>query len=187
MRPRAPERGQERRQRFRQLYRAVVASLALCCADASFAASAFVDKAASILALFIIFVMPIGLIALFWIVHVLPEKIAHKRHHPQKDAIHVLCLLSLVFGGLLWPLAWLWAFTKPVFHKMAYGTDRSDDYYAGEASATAAASATSSEGAATGQEPTPAALRAEIAELKRKLAELETRGGGSPASAGGGA
>ena len=25
-----------------------------------------------------------------------------------------LCLLSLVFGGLLWPIAWLWAYTKPV-------------------------------------------------------------------------
>ena len=31
-----------------------------------------------------------------------------------------------VFRGLLWPLAWLWAYTKPVFHKMAYGTDVAD-------------------------------------------------------------
>ena len=29
-----------------------------------------------------------------------------------------------VFGGILWPLAWLWAYTKPVLHKLAYGTDR---------------------------------------------------------------
>ena len=28
--------------------------------------------------------------------------------------IRTLCLLSLVFGGLLWPIAWLWAYTKPV-------------------------------------------------------------------------
>jgi hypothetical protein len=42
----------------------------------------------------------------------------------------VLCLLSLVFGGLLWPLAWLWAYTRPVLHKLAYGRDRHDDYYA---------------------------------------------------------
>jgi hypothetical protein len=34
-----------------------------------------------------------------------------------------LCLLSLCFGGLLWPIAWLWAYTKPVLHKLAYGTD----------------------------------------------------------------
>ena len=57
-------------------------------------------------------------------VHILPEKIAHKRHHPQFEAIRTLCLLSLVFGGLLWPLAWIWAYTKPVMHKLAYGTDK---------------------------------------------------------------
>jgi hypothetical protein len=27
---------------------------------------------------------------------------------------------------LLWPIAWLWAYSKPVFYKMAYGTDRVD-------------------------------------------------------------
>jgi hypothetical protein len=43
-----------------------------------------------------------------------------------------------VFGGLLWPIAWLWAYSKPVFHKMAYGTDvdHSHDQEAGEKSAT---------------------------------------------------
>ena len=64
------------------------------------------------------------LIALFWLVHILPEQIAHKRNHPQFEAIRTLCLLSLVFGGLLWPIAWLWAYSKPVLHKMAYGTDK---------------------------------------------------------------
>jgi hypothetical protein len=60
-------------------------------------------------------------------VHILPEKIAHKRNHPQFEAIRTLCLLSLVFGGLLWPFAWLWAYSRPVFHKMAYGTDTHPD------------------------------------------------------------
>src|SRR5215510_3407456 len=82
------------------------------------------DKVATFLALFVLFVVPVALIVLFWMVHVLPEKIAHKRHHPQLDAIRTLCLLSLVFGGLLWPLAWIWAYTKPVMHKIAYGTDK---------------------------------------------------------------
>jgi hypothetical protein len=36
-------------------------------------------------------------------------------------------MLSLVFGGLLWPFAFLWAKTKPVFHKMAYGTDKLEE------------------------------------------------------------
>ena len=85
------------------------------------------DKLATILALFVIFIVPVVLIVLFWMVHVLPEKIAHKRHHPQFEAIRTLCLLSLVFGGLLWPIAWLWAYSKPVMYKMAYGTDKHPD------------------------------------------------------------
>ena len=39
--------------------------------------------------------------SVFWQLHVMPGKIAAKRHHPQKDAIHVLRLLLLAFGGLL--------------------------------------------------------------------------------------
>ena len=85
------------------------------------------DKLATFLALFVIFVVPVVLIALFWMVHILPEKIAHKRHHPQFEAIRTLCLLSLVFGGLLWPIAWIWAYSKPVMHKIAYGTDKVHD------------------------------------------------------------
>jgi len=87
------------------------------------------DSVAKWLALFIIFVVPIGGIYLFWMIHILPEKVAEKRHHPQKDAIKTLCLLSLLFGGLLWPIAWLWAYTKPVTYKQAYGTDKHTDYY----------------------------------------------------------
>ena len=92
------------------------------------------DALAKYIALFVIFVVPAVLITLFWMVHILPEKIAHKRHHPQFEAIRTLCLLSLVFGGLLWPLAWIWAYTKPVMHKLAYGTDKAthDEEYAGE-------------------------------------------------------
>jgi predicted MFS family arabinose efflux permease len=90
----------------------------------------FADKVASALAVFVIIVVPIGAIVLFWMVHVLPEKIAEQRHHPQKEAIKVLCLLSLVFGGMLWPIAWLWAYSRPVLHKLAYGDDKHPDYYA---------------------------------------------------------
>ena len=98
-------------------------------AQASFLPPEMMDKAATYLAWFIIIFVPIGAIVLFWLVHVLPEKIAHKRHHPQRDAIHTLCLLSLAFGGLLWPIAWLWAYTKPVGYRLAYGTEKHEDYY----------------------------------------------------------
>ena len=71
----------------------------------------------------VLVIAPIIGIAVFWLVHILPEKIAHKKKHPQTRAIQCLCLLSLCFGGLLWPIAWLWAYSKPVLHKLAYGTD----------------------------------------------------------------
>ena len=71
----------------------------------------------------VVFLVPIVGIAVFWLVHILPEKIAHKRKHPQTRLIQCLCLMSLVFGGILWPLAWILAYSKPVLHKLAYGTD----------------------------------------------------------------
>jgi hypothetical protein len=71
----------------------------------------------------VLIIGPIIGIAVFWTVHILPEKIAEKKKHPQAKAIQCVCLLSLVFGGLLWPFAWLWTYTKPVLYKAAYGTD----------------------------------------------------------------
>lgn len=143
--------------------RLLAAVLWLVIAEPCLAASGgFQDKAASFLAWFIIIVMPIGGIVLFWLVHVLPEKIAEKRQHPQKDAIHVLCLLSLVFGGLLWPLAWLWAYSKPVLHKLAYGRDKHDDHYLEIAAKEA-----------SGEQLT---LQEELARLRHDLEALEQRG-----------
>jgi CBS domain containing-hemolysin-like protein len=81
------------------------------------------DSIANGISWVVLIVAPIIGISAFWLVHILPEKIAHKKMHPQTRAIQCLCLLSLCFGGLLWPLAWLWAYTKPVLHRMAYGTD----------------------------------------------------------------
>jgi CBS domain containing-hemolysin-like protein len=81
------------------------------------------DSIANGISWVVLVIGPIIGIAVFWMVHILPEKIAEKRRHPQAKAIQCVCLLSLCFGGLLWPFAWLWAYTKPVLHKMAYGTD----------------------------------------------------------------
>jgi hypothetical protein len=106
--------------------------------------------------------VPVVAITVFWLVHILPEKIAEKRHHPQKDAIKTLCLLSLVFGGMLWPLAWLWAYSKPVFHKMAYGTDKHEEFYA----------IAGPEAEEITQEDAKS-LREEVARLRQRVAELE--------------
>src|SRR6184192_4631212 len=86
------------------------------------------DSIANGISWVVLIIAPIIGIGAFWLVHILPEKIAHKKMHPQTRAIQCLCLLSLCFGGLLWPIAWLWAYTKPVLHKMAYGTDVDDSH-----------------------------------------------------------
>lgn len=112
--------------------RGMLAALALSAAlpaHASMFAGDTLDAVADVLAWIVLAIVPIIGIALFWIVHVMPEKIAHKRHHPQTQAIQTLCLLSLVFGGLLWPIAWLWAYTRPTAYRLAYGTDKHEDYH----------------------------------------------------------
>ncbi len=101
-------------------------------AQASFLKGDTMDAVADVIAWVALIIAPIILITVFLLIHILPEKIAHKRNHPQTPAIQCLCLLSLVFGGLLWPLAWLWAYSKPVLHKMAYGTDTHESHEAAD-------------------------------------------------------
>jgi hypothetical protein len=108
---------------------AVFASLRSVGASASLFSGDALDTVADWIAIVVLIVVPVAVIVVFWIIHVLPEKIAENRHHPQKDAIHTLCILSLFFGGLLWPIAWLWAYTRPVAYRMAYGTDKHEDYF----------------------------------------------------------
>jgi hypothetical protein len=91
------------------LRRAMLTAIAIWVAPAAraaFLSGDALDTAVDWVAIIVLCVVPIGLIVLFWLVHILPEKVAEKRHHPQKDAITTLCLLSLAFGGLLWPVAW---------------------------------------------------------------------------------
>jgi CBS domain containing-hemolysin-like protein len=103
-------------------------------AQASLFSGETLDAVANGAAWVVLFIAPLAAIGIFLIIHILPEKIAEKKKHPQLDAIKTLCLLSLFFGGMLWPLAWLWAYTKPVIHKMAYGTDSAEPH-GGEGSA----------------------------------------------------
>ena len=140
---------------------ALAGMLAATAADASMFAGEALDTAANVLAWIVLIVVPIVGIVVFWLVHILPEKVAEQKRHPQAKAIQVLCLLSLVFGGLLWPLAWLWAYSKPVMYKLAYGTDVSDEHH-GETGVDAAAAVD-----AAGQD--------EIARLRARLATLEAQ------------
>lgn len=148
-------------------------------AEASLLSPELEDKLATFIALFVLFVVPVVLIVLFWMVHVLPEKIAHKRHHPQYEAIRTLCLLSLVFGGLLWPFAWLWAYSKPVFYKAAYGTDKHPDALTTDHGSATAAPASLHDRVAQLEDRVPAAelapLRADLEALEAKFIGQEAR------------
>lgn len=106
---------------------AILAGLIL--PSSAWAMAGMEEKIADVMTWVVLLVLPVAGLYLFWKLHVLPEVFAEKHHHPQKHAINILCLLSLLFGGLLWPFAWLWAFSKPVGYKMAYGTDKHDDYF----------------------------------------------------------
>jgi CBS domain containing-hemolysin-like protein len=158
----------------------LAALLAAMPAHASFMQGETLAKAANVLAIVVLVLVPVIGITVFWLVHILPEKIAHKRNHPQTEAIQVLCLLSLVFGGMLWPIAWLWAYSKPVLYKMAYGTDKLEQHGA-EATATAAAGPTSLSAdvaqlrADVEQLVSKGAAPAELASIRDRLAALEPR------------
>ncbi|HEX9183956.1 MAG TPA: DUF3302 domain-containing protein [Burkholderiales bacterium] len=159
-------------------------------AHAAFLAGEALDTAADILAWVILIVMPIAAIVIFWLVHILPERIAEKRHHPQQDAIKTLCLLSLVFGGLLWPIAWLWAYTRPVMYRMAYGTEKHESYFEEMSEKARAGTSTAEEIQRLREElevmqsrgALPAALQGLLAELKA-LQELAQARGAPPAVA----
>jgi Protein of unknown function (DUF3302) len=112
------------------------------------------DSVADVIAWFAFIIVPPVLIVVFLLVHILPEKVAEKRRHPQLGAIKCLCFLSLCFGGLLWPIAWLWAYSKPVLHKMAYGTDVDDSH-----------------GNLHGEKP----ATSELEQLRARVAELEAQ------------
>jgi hypothetical protein len=127
MNPRIPSDQAAERSRRRWPHALVLALLASALSASPSHASLFkgetLDAVANGIAWVVLVLVPVVGIGLFWMVHILPEKIAEKRKHPQAKAIQTLCLLSLVFGGMLWPLAFLWAYSKPVLYKLAYGTD----------------------------------------------------------------
>jgi hypothetical protein len=99
------------------------------------------------LLIFVVVVLFYGIIA----IHDIPYAIAHKRDHPHQDAIHAAGWVSLFTLHALWPFLWIWA--------MAYRPERGWGF----------GHPPSAEGAA------PAAKQEELDDLRRRVAELETR------------
>jgi Na+/H+ antiporter NhaD/arsenite permease-like protein len=76
-------------------------------------AAGFVDTLADVFSWIAIIIIPIVLGIAYWQIHYLPSTIAEKRQHPQKEAIHAMCMVSRFSGGLFWPIAFVWAHLKP--------------------------------------------------------------------------
>ena len=126
MEPSPTQTPRSRPPRSRRMARASALSLLACAAmlphpaRASFLSGDALDSAANVISWFALLIVPVVLVTVFWLVHILPEKIAEKRRHPQLEAIKTLCLLSLFFGGLLFLLSkcdvsFLWPMTALSF------------------------------------------------------------------------
>src|SRR5215469_209383 len=96
---------------------------------------------------FVVVVLFYGIIA----IHDVPHVIAKSRDHPHQDAIHAAGWVSLFMLHALWPFLWIWA--------MAYRPDRGWGFHH----------------AGPDGKPEGSSLADELAELRRRLAELEAR------------
>jgi len=54
----------------------------------------------------------------------LPGKIARCRDHPQAEAINICGWLGIVTLGLAWPVAFVWAYTRPAGGVTGQGDER---------------------------------------------------------------
>ena len=146
-------------------FRALVAMSALYSGQA-LANSGLEDKIADVVVWVVVILVPIVGVTVFWVLHVWPERVAEQRHHTQAAAIQALCLMSLVFGGLLWPLAMLWAYMKPMEFKLA----RDDDDPQGRPDAVLKRTPVS---AAHADNTEVMTLREQVAALQRRLDTIE--------------
>ncbi len=66
------------------------------------------------------------LAAIFLVVKLgaLPGKIAEARQHPQADAIKVCGWIGILTLGLAWPIAFIWAYTRPIAVSETTAADR---------------------------------------------------------------
>jgi hypothetical protein len=84
-------------------------------------------------------------------IHDIPYLIAKSRNHPHEDAIHAAGWVSLFTLHALWPFLWVWA--------MTYRPERGWGF-------------------AGGQPPQPDEEQAGLAEIRRRLADLEAKSAG---------
>lgn len=65
---------------------------------------------ATLFAWFVMTVLFLVIVAAIVALGSLPGRIACKRNHPHADAINAASWIGLALGGILWPIAFVWAF-----------------------------------------------------------------------------
>ena len=96
----------------------------------------------------------------------LPGKIAHRRGHPQADAVNAASWISFVTLGALWPLAFVWAFFKD-------GSSSPDQQANGQQANGQQASGQQASGQQTNEQQSTEAANEELEKLASRLAALE--------------
>lgn len=109
----------------------------------------FLDYFALGILFFVALVIFYGIIA----IHDIPYEIAKSRNHPQQDALHVAGWISLFTLHVIWPFLWIWA--------TLYREDRGWGF----------STPNPSTKEALGE------LQAELAQLRERLASLESHPG----------
>jgi hypothetical protein len=108
----------------------------------------FLNYFALFLLIFVVVVLFYAIIA----IHDIPYKIAESREHPHQDAIHAAGWVSLFTLHAIWPFLWIWA--------MAYRPERGWGF--------------THRGPMHAGEP-PATMPAELEDLRRRIAALESQ------------
>jgi len=70
-------------------------------------------SALDIFAWIVLIVLVATVLVAFIVLAMLPGRIAAQREHPQAEAINVAGWLGALAMGIFWPLALVWAFTRP--------------------------------------------------------------------------
>lgn len=61
-------------------------------------------------ALFVLLVLAASALGALFLLGYLPGRIARKRNHPQAEAVSICGWLGLLTGGILLPIAYIWAY-----------------------------------------------------------------------------
>ena len=70
--------------------------------------------ALDLFAILVLVVLVVAVVVIWVFLAMLPGKIAQKRGHPQAEAVNVCGILGGLTLGLLWPVAFTWAYLKPL-------------------------------------------------------------------------